>query len=303
MKNLFFYIFISIVIISCGTADKHNKAVEKETIPNSSVEHFQRHIALNGQSNFRDLGNYKTSDKEILKSGMVYRTGTLSKLSDPDVQIIESLNIKTVINFLTEEERAKRGDDRLPEGVQSVYLSIDGTNNEIANLLVARQNGDFSKIPADFNYKIHAMLTEDGKEEYAQLFHLLANADNYPIVFHCSHGVHRTGTAAALILSILGVPWETVREEYLLSNEYRKEEVDKRMADLFSLADENPEINDKEENQKNITAFYILKGEYVDGTKLAIEENYGSFEQYLNSIGVSVYEIEKIKNNILKKPD
>lgn len=300
MRALAFYILLSVVLISCGTADENNKSIEKEAIPNSSAEYFQRHIKLSGQSNFRDLGNYKTSDNNELKTGLVYRTGTLSKLSDDDVQIIKSLNIKTVVNFLTEEERAKRGEDRLPEGVQSVYLPIDGTNNEIANLLVARQNGDFSKIPADFNYEVHAMLTEVGKEEYAQLFHLLADADNYPIVFHCSHGVHRTGTAAALILSTLGVPWETVREEYLLSNEYRKEEVDKRLTALFLLAEENAEITNKEENQDNIRAFYVLKGEYVDGTKTAIEENYGSFSKYLNSIGVSDKEILQIQNNLLK---
>lgn len=297
------YVLLSIIIISCRSETKKIEVEKNAAISTSSNEHFQRHLTLEGQSNFRDLGNYKTSADEILKPGMVYRTGTLSKLSDSDVQIIESLNIKTVVNFLTEEERAKRGEDRLPEGVLSVYLPIGGQNNEVADLLVARQNGDFSKIPADLNYKVHAMLTEDGKEEYAQLFQLLADADNYPIVFHCSHGVHRTGTAAALILSTLGVPWETVREEYLLSNEYRKEEVDKRLADLFSLADENPEIIDKEENQKNINAFYVLKGEYVDGTKLAIEENYGSFEQYLNSIGVSEDAMIKIKNNLLKNSD
>lgn len=300
MKKVAYYFLLIIVLISCGTADEENKAVKKEEIANSSIVHFQRHVVLNGQSNFRDLGNYKTSDNNELKPGMVYRTGTLSKLSDADIQIIASLNIKTVVNFLTEEEINKRGDDRLPEGVRSVYLPIGGQNNEVADLLVARQDGNFSKIPADFNFEVHAMLTEDGKEEYAQLFHLLADPKNYPIVFHCSHGVHRTGTAAALILSTLGVPWETVREDYLLSNEYRKEEVDKRLEALFLLADENPEIINKEENQNNISAFYVLKGEYVDGTKTAVEENYGSFGNYLNSIGVSDEEILQIQNNLLK---
>ena len=300
MKKVAYYFLLIIVLISCGTADEENKAVKKEEIANSSIVHFQRHVVLNGQSNFRDLGNYKTSDNNELKPGMVYRTGTLSKLSDADIQIIASLNIKTVVNFLTEEEINKRGDDRLPEGVRSVYLPIGGQNNEVADLLVARQDGNFLKIPADFNFEVHAMLTEDGKEEYAQLFHFLADPKNYPIVFHCSHGVHRTGTAAALILSTLGVPWETVREDYLLSNEYRKEEVDKRLEALFLLADENPEIINKEENQNNISAFYVLKGEYVDGTNTAVEANYGSFDKYLDSIGVSSDGITKIRNILLK---
>ena len=55
----------------------------------------------------------------------------------------------------------------------------------------------------------------------AELFHILTDESNYPIIFHCSHGVHRTGTAAALILNSLGVPWATIKEDYMLSNEYR----------------------------------------------------------------------------------
>jgi protein-tyrosine phosphatase len=56
------------------------------------------------------------------------------------------------------------------------------------------------------------------------------------VVYHCSHGVHRTGTATAILLSALGVPWETVPEDYLLSNKYRVEEVNRRNSDLRLLA-------------------------------------------------------------------
>lgn len=68
---------------------------------------------------------------------------------------------------------------------------------------------------------------EDGKEAYNGLFKVLADENNYPLVFHCSQGVHRTGTAAALVLRLLGVPWETIKEDYLLSNETRKHETEK----------------------------------------------------------------------------
>lgn len=41
---------------------------------------FKRSITLNGQSNFRDIGNYTTESSETIKSGMVYRSGALSNL-------------------------------------------------------------------------------------------------------------------------------------------------------------------------------------------------------------------------------
>ena len=34
----------------------------------------------------------------------------------------------------------------------------------------------------------------------------------------------------------MGVPWETVREDYLLSNKYRKDEVNKRLDQLQRMA-------------------------------------------------------------------
>jgi protein-tyrosine phosphatase len=39
-----------------------------------------------------------------------------------------------------------------------------------------------------------------------------------PIVFNCSAGKDRTGLAAALVLTALGVPYELVLEDYELSN-------------------------------------------------------------------------------------
>lgn len=257
-------------------------------------EEFNRSIPLTGQPNFRDIGDYQTSNGTKLKTGLVYRSGTLAKLTDNDVEKIKALNIKTVVNFLDEGERLKYGEDKLPEGVKSIFLPIAGQNNEAAAVLKARQTGDFSDVPVDFNYKIHALLIEEAKEAYAELFHLLADPDNYPIVFHCSHGVHRTGTAAALILSALDVPWETISEDYLLSNDYRKEESEKRIKALKALA-ERSEVYDLEQNDANVKAFYILKGEYIDGTKTAIENNYKSFDNYLKSLGITEKEITDIK--------
>ena len=38
-------------------------------------------------------------------------------------------------------------------------------------------------------------------------------------MFHCTAGKDRTGFASALLLTLLGVSWETVLEDYLHTNE------------------------------------------------------------------------------------
>ena len=75
-----------------------------------------RHIQLAGQSNFRDLGGYKSGDGRSLKWGQVYRSGELGVLTDEDVATLEEIALRTVVNFLLPEEIDRHGSDRLPAG-------------------------------------------------------------------------------------------------------------------------------------------------------------------------------------------
>ena len=122
-------------------------------------------------------------------------------------------------------------------------------------------------LPADtaFNPQVHKDLVSGlADKQYSELFEVLADESSYPLVYHCSHGVHRTGTATALLLSALNVPWETVREDYLLSNVTRESEVSPRIEQLEGLAADLPMSDDEREaNSKAIRAFYILQPERV----------------------------------------
>lgn len=86
----------------------------------------------------------------------------------------------------------------------------------------AIRSGNFDALPAELNLEIHAILMDEAKTQYARLLRTLADPEKRPVAFHCSHGGHRTGTATAIVLSALDVPWETVREDYLLTNQLRK---------------------------------------------------------------------------------
>lgn len=243
-----------------------------------------RHIPLEGEPNFREFGGFETADGKKVRTGKVYRSGKLSKLTDADVQELEQLGIKTVVNFLSPNEIAHDGADRLPDGVKHISIPIDprtGLEGILEELIHARKTGDFSKIPPDVNPEIHRVLVGEAREQYAQLIRTVLDEDNLPLVFHCSHGVHRTGTAAAIMLSALGVPWDAVREDYLLSNECRKEQNDKRIGQLRDLAAEHSGVAPQEVDTANIRAFYVLDGSYIDASKETVKKDYGSFDQYL----------------------
>jgi protein-tyrosine phosphatase len=262
------------------------------------------HLAtLQGQPNFRDLGGYETADGRRVVSGQIYRSGELSHLTDEDVTALADLEIRTVVNFLLPEEIEKNGPDRLPGGVREDLQPIAGERAAKQTMVVtaAIKSGEFEKVPPEINPEFHRLLTEEGRGEYAALLREAAKAESRPLVYHCSHGVHRTGTATAVLLSALGVPWETIREEYLLTNEYRREEVEATLIKIRQMTAENRGIAPDDVDMANIEAFYVLDGSYIDGTLEQAIADYGSMEAYIrNGLGVSDDEIENLREQLLE---
>lgn len=262
-----------------------------------------RHITLQGQANFRDLGGYQTGDGRTIKWGEVYRSGRLPKLTIDDVDQLANLGIRTVVSLLTEDDIDVYGRDRIPPGVQERSLPIDSsTATELANMInEALKTGDFSKVPIELNPEIHRLLIHDGMQEYAALLREIADPDYRPLVFHCSHGVHRTGTGTAILLSALGVPWDIVREDYLLSNKYRHDEVGKRLGQLRQMAAEKRGVTAEQIDMTNMEAFLIQKGSYIDASFGEMIDEYGSVDGFIHDgLGLNDFEIDHLHDELLE---
>ena len=117
-------LFVVVLVLSgaaCAPQAPSESATEsKEVTPT------KRSIALDGESNFRDLGGYATTDGRTVKWGGLFRSGELHDLSDDDLQVVESLGVRSVVSFLTGEEVAARGHDRVPPGVRELAFPIEG---------------------------------------------------------------------------------------------------------------------------------------------------------------------------------
>ena len=299
LKRHFNLLLIALAVIAVGCGDS-----PEVDAPTQVLTEFEddRHVALDGQPNFRDVGGYETTDGRTVKWGKIYRSGELPRLGDEDVETLDELDIRTVVSFLTEKEIAARGPDRLPAGTVEVALPMEAGNLGDLTAVVndARKTGDFSGVPADINPDIHRRLMVEAQEHYAALLREVADPASRPLVFHCSHGVHRTGTATAILLSALGVPWETVREDYLLSNTYRWDEIEHRLTALRDLYAENNGIPPEEVDTTNMDAFYILQGAYIDAALEQAVEDYGSMEAYIRQgLGLGDEEIEKLQEQLL----
>ena len=68
-------------------------------------------------------GRQRTSDGKNVKWGKVYRSDNLHSLTDEDVKYMERLNLKSVVDFRSDEERNEEP-DRLTPDMTPILLPI-----------------------------------------------------------------------------------------------------------------------------------------------------------------------------------
>lgn len=158
-----------------------------------------RNLFVDGVTNCRDLGGWKTTDGKRIKQGMIYRTARFNA-NDSATPIVTESGKKT----LTEELKIKteldlRDADKGETG--GITESVLGEN--VNYLSVPMRSGG--------NY----LLLNTGV--LSDVFTVFADKNNYPIAFHCSIGTDRTGVIAFLINAMLGVEEKSLYVDYLFS--------------------------------------------------------------------------------------
>jgi len=261
---------------------------------------MNRHVPLAGQPNFRDLGGYSASDERTVKWGVVYRSGELSQLTDDDVGKLGGLGIKTVVDLRSPQEVSARGEGRLPPGVRAEPMPI-ASSDIFTRLIPMFLKGDFSQMPPDLLDKVNRVLVRDFTEQYAGLLRALSDSGNRPLVFHCTQGKDRAGFGAAMVLTALGVPWETVVEDYLLSNHYRKEENHKMLGMIRSFAANHGGPEAEEIALSRVEGLLYVKEQSLGAAHAEIIKRYGNTESFLiEGLGCSSESLEQLRDDLLE---
>lgn len=238
-----------------------------------------RLLPLEGGKNFRDLGGYKTADGRRVRWGRLYRSGVMSSMTAGDYRYLSGLGIGVVCDFRASSERVAEPTDWRAEAVETLSWDYEIDTAAFAEAFsgemseatsVAAFTGFYRSIPSGF------------ADRYAALFRAL-EADAGATTFHCSAGKDRTGVAAALILTALGVPRETVLADYALSDVY----VD-YMADIeASRADVDPDdpaafwVNLPDEV---LAPFMRSDPAYLEAAFAQIEADHGGVDAYLTDV-------------------
>ncbi len=251
----------------------------------------ERRVLLQGAVNFRDIGGYLAKDGRRVRWGRVFRSDGLSALTDSDHHLIRHMGIKRVYDFRTSQE-AKAAPDRLPDGMEIEYTNLPVTHGGFDFLEAVKRlkQGDASWLTPDFMVNGYIDNLETFGGVWGEVINHLAASDGEPILFHCTGGKDRTGSCAALILLLLGVPEETVVDDHQLSNIYIAELLP-RIFKLMASYGLDPE---------RIAPYLTAPRECILAFLDHIRKNYGSAAEYLlQKAGVSIQNQEALKQKLL----
>ena len=219
-------------------------------------------IYLESVGNLRDLGGIVTEDNKRIKNGMVFRGAQPDSVSAADKQyLVQDLGIKTDLDLRNKDEGARNA------------LGVE-------NCVEADDNGGFyyNNYPNGISYPT-------GQQVLIKELRYFANANNYPIFFHCAIGRDRTGSLALVLLSLLGVSKKNICIDYELS--------------FFALV-----------STSEIRGGTVSVLELMNQLSLIYNHIYGSYsgssmkektENFLIDIGLTRDEINSIRNNMLEE--
>ncbi|MBX7003756.1 tyrosine-protein phosphatase [Bacillus aerophilus] len=262
-----------------------------ERIFTSMNEH---NIQFSKLANFREVGGLQTTDQMVIKQGMIYRSADLSRLTKQDILTFSTLGIQTICDLRTSSER-KSHPPKIMEHDKIVHIpmqpdSMMPSKWTMFRMLIAEGKSlSFTPIMKE----VYQSMLYERKKEIQQLFTLLSDEKNYPLMLHCTSGKDRTGFLSALIQLAAGVPVHTVLSEYMRSNEgvkmlVKRQERFVRMMSLYRVSKEQ------------IQPLLGVQQDYLEDVLNEMMDTYGNAERYLvEACDVPKAQLLKVKNILL----
>jgi protein-tyrosine phosphatase len=258
---------------------------------------------LPGAVNLRDFGGYATEDGRMVRRHRLYRSGALAHLSEEAQHAFAELGINLICDLRRQEEKEEEPSPIFRHSPRQLEIPIfpgsalrmseqsDQSNQsnqgEPAELTLAQR--------IDFMVTINRELARDHAEDYARMFEALLEEQEGGFLVHCSAGKDRTGFACALILHALGVPEQTVLEDYLLTNtalDFEGYILPRLMARYGHEV-----VPDRE----TIMALAGVRPEYLRGAYEAIEAEFEGVEHYIEeAIGLDASALRTLRSRLVE---
>ena len=136
---------------------------------------------------------------------------------------------------------------------------------------------------------------EEFRDNLVKIFGFLINrkSSDGAVLIHCTEGKDRTGIVTMILLSLLNVPIENITEDYMYTNTVNRRKSLKYY--YFTLI-----FKRNKKYAEKIRDVFIAKEEYLKAAVGAIERNWGSAENFVNTaLGIDIESIEHFREEFL----
>lgn len=243
-----------------------------------TTESMQREFRFHGVFNFRDLGGYPAADGRRVRWRRLFRSDSLSRLTEDDRAGFQRLGVRTVVDLRRGHELAAQG--RVPAWDGLVHRHVPPPHTE------------WSERPYQYGGDVRTYLVsrylelaEEGASGLADALRVLADADATPAVVHCVAGKDRTGVVCALALALLGVPDQDIDHDYTRSTANNQHWIE------WAQRNGDPTVVMR-------PWFYSVPGTMT--TFLAqLRARYGSIAQYVTDAGLTCDDVTALRTHLL----
>ncbi len=252
----------------------------------------ERFLPVPNSLNFRDSGGYAAQNGSRVRWGQVYRSGSIAQVDTADFAYFEALGLRHIFDLRSSQE-SEAAPDRLPENGDVQHF--------LRPLSSAATRSEQFKALRHYRHRTGELLLRMYQESFidANAHHIgdmltrIADAANRPSLIHCSAGKDRTGVTIALLLTVLGVPEETIVADYTLSNQAYA-----RIAEVMK-----PDLRQARwaaVSSAQMKPVLLADPANLQATLNYIRSRYGSIEDYLcGAAGMAPETLGKLRNELL----
>ena len=281
---------VMVMFVSCKTNIVEEQKIELEN----------QQIGLTTVHNARQLGGYQIGNQRI-KDNLLLRTAKISELSKEDSTLLcDQYKMQCIYDFRGKEESLS-APDVIPGKARYVSLALSFSEgesqfdtkfeNEAQMIGMLLKYADHPSIQAMCTSMYDLIFFEESSQKvYRQFFAdlLTVEPENGAVLWHCTQGKDRAGSASAMLLAALGANRELIMADFILSKCY-----------YDPIASQ---IKTETEAQKNVINTLISANPEIFGATLdKVDAKYGSLRNYLTEcIGVTPEMMNVLRDRYLE---
>jgi len=241
-----------------------------------------RHLDIEGCFNVRDAGGWSTVDGGRMRRGALYRADDPVRITEPGRRAIAGLGLKAIID-LRQRTQVDRGPGFGDPAITHLIPVVDR--------VIDTDDPPRFEEPADMA-AFYDDMVERGKGHLVRAVDIVAAyLAEGPVLVHCAAGKDRTGLVVALIQATIGVPFDSIVEEYALSDEPTKR---KRRAMLDDPLPGDPPVG------RSPSYLWTAPAEAMALFARRAIDLYGSLEQWAPGLGVSATSVRRLRAGLIE---